>query len=473
MKQKILLINPPLTKEEQAGSLEKIANFIPPLGLLYIATTLKKNNFDVKLIESIPLKYTKSEIIRDIKNFSPDVIGVTATILSFENCVDLCENIKKNFKIPIIIGGPQITSQPNLLLKHNCFDFAVLSEGENTIVEFLENYFNKKQSFKQINGLAYVENEQLIVTKARDFIKNLDNLPLLDWKLIPPLSQYSPNPAGYKRLPFGHLTTSRGCPFHCAYCDQSVWKHKFRAMTPERMIHDVQKLIKNFGVKEIKFYDDIFTLNKKRVFEFCQKILKSKIDLTWSCSTRVDCVDEKLLKIMKKAGCWQIDYGIESGNQKILDVMKKNITLQQSTKAIALTKNAGINTRAFFVIGIPGETLHTIQDTVNFAKKLQLDIVTFYSFMAYPGCELYEKLKKQNKIIHEDYNYYTSIINFEKTKLHYVPDGMTEKMIKTSIKKAYRQFYFSPSYIIRQIKNIQSMEDIKKRILGFKTLLGL
>ncbi|MBU1136561.1 MAG: radical SAM protein [Nanoarchaeota archaeon] len=471
---KIVLINPPIQIKEIAGSLEEIANIIPPLGIGYIGAVLKKDGFDVKIVDCIPLKLTKEKLGEILKETNPNIISFTATILTIGHAIKTAKYLRSIFPEKIfVIGGPHFTSLPEKTMKESDFDFGILGEGENTFLEFVNMIEQKKKNFSKIKSLVWRKYGEIVINPRREFIKNLDNLPYPARELFPPLEYYQPMPGGYKRLPFGHMVTSRGCPYRCTFCDRSVFGEKFRARSAKNVADEIEFLIKEYGIKEIKFYDDLFTADKSRVMEICDEIIKRKINISWSCSSRVNTVDFEMLKKMKEAGCWQIDYGIESGNQEVLNKMRKGITLKQSEQAVEWTKKAGIKARAFIIIGMPGETKESIDDTINFVKKLPLDVVAFYAVMIYPGNELYETIKKQGKLIHEDFSQYSSLIDVENTKLHYVPEGLTEDYVKKSIQRAYKEFYLRPGYIIRQALSIRSITDIKRYWQAFKTILGM
>ncbi len=474
-KTRIALVNPPLDIKEQAGSLEDIANIIMPLGIGYVAAVLKKDGFNVKVIDCVPLKITKEKLGKILNEIKPDIVLFTATIITINNATSSAKYLKKILpkKTIFVIGGPQFTSLPEKTMKEGSFDFGIIGEGEYTALELANMIEKGKKDFGKIKSLLWYKKGKRIINPRREFIKNLDELPFPARELFPSLKYYTPAPGGYKRLPFAHMITSRGCPYRCTFCDRSVFGENFRARSPKNVVDEIEHLVRKYDVKEIKFYDDLFTRDKDRVIKICDEILKRKIDISWSCSTRVDSVSFELLKKMKEAGCWQVDYGIESGNQDVLNKMRKGITLKQSEQAVKWTKKAGIKARAFIVIGMPGETKQSIRDTINFTKKLPLDVVTFYYVVIFPGNELYEIVKKEGRLLHEDFSKYTSLIDVKDSKLHYIPEGLTEEHIKKEISRAYKEFYLRPSYLIRQALSIRSLTDVKRYWAAFKALLKM
>ena len=458
-----------MSAEKQAGSLKGVANMILPLGIGVLASVLEKNKFDVKIIDCVPENLSLEELKERIDREKPDLIGITATILSYDAALETGKKLK-NYKI--VIGGPHFPSVPEKVMQEECFDFGVIGEGEETILE-LCNALKYDKDFSKINGLVYRENGEIKINKRRDLIKNLDELPFPALHLYPDLKKYTPMPGGYKQLPFAHMITSRGCPYRCVYCDRSVFGNRFRSQSPERVIKEIEFLVEKYGVKEIKFYDDTFTMDMERVSKICDLIIEKGIKITWSCSTRVDRVNKELLMKMKKAGCWQIDYGLESGDQRMLNIMKKGITLEQSRNAAKWTKEAGIRLRAFIILGMPGETNESIRNTIDFVKELRVDVVAFYALMIYPGNELYDMVKKEGRLLHEDYSQFSSLIDTKKTRLHYVPDGMNEEELKNWIRKAYKEVYLNPRYLTRQIGSIKNFGDVKRYWGAFKTIVRM
>ncbi len=260
------------------------------------------------------------------------------------------------------------------------------------------------------------------------------------------------------------MITSRGCPGRCTYCKGSLLGERIRFKSAEKIFKEIVFLQDNYGIRDITFYDDTFTSNKQRVRDFCNLILKNKLDLTWCCFSRVDTVDFDLLKEMKKAGCYQVLYGVESADPQILANIKKRITLEKVEETVANTKKAGIEVRLSFMFGNPGETEETIKKTIQYAISLDPDLVSFNITTPYPGTEMFKWAKENNYLIHEDWSKY----NFAKPVMN-LPTITSEKVLEY-YKKAHRQFYFRPTYILKRLMKIRSVEDFKR---NFKPLLGL
>ena len=477
---KTILINPPLSAYEQAAGLEGIENVMPPLGIGYLAAVLEKNNFNVKIIDARVLKINYEKVIKILKKIKPDIIGITATVLEIQKSIKFSDIIKNELPDSLlIIGGPHLTSAPFQTMQKSVFDIGVIGEGEYTLLEIVQELSKLEKGntlsppqLKKIKGIIYRVDGEIILSPSRPYIDDIDRLPFPARHLYPPLFRYSPVPASYIKLPLGHIMTSRGCPYQCIFCDRKVFGNRTRTRSPKNVVDELEELIKVHKAKEIKFFDDTFTLNKKRIYEIFKVMSKRNLKFPWSCLTRVNCVDYPLLKTMKQAGCWQVAFGLESGDQRMLNIMKKGTTVEQNRKAVIWAKKAGLNVRAYFVLGMPGETSQSIRKTIDFAKSLPLDIVTFYTLTIYPGNELYKMLKKEGKLLHEDYSQYNPLIDINKSKLAYVPEGLTEKYIKMMVSKAHKEFYFRFNYIFRQTLSIRSWSDIKRFWRGFKAVLN-
>ncbi len=362
-------------------------------------------------------------------------------------------------------------------MKKSIYDIGVMSEGEETLLEIVESLSRSGSlqidDLRKIRGIAYREGNEIHITSSRPFIENLDLLPFPARHLYPPLSCYKALPASYIRQPLGHIMTSRGCPYHCIYCDRKVFGNRFRARSPVNVVDELEELLTVHKAREIRFFDDTFTLDRKRVYGIIAEIERREMNFPWSCLTRVSCVDLPLLRAMKKAGCWQVAFGLESGDQGMLERMKKGTTLEQNREAVMAAKKAGLNVRAYFVLGIPGETHQSVRNTIDFAKSLPLDVVTFYTITLYPGSDLYENVKNEGKVLHQDFSHYNPLIDVNTSILAYIPDGFTEQEFKELVSKAHKEFYFRIGYMARQVLSIRSWSDITRYWHGFKAVASL
>jgi len=473
-KYNILFISPGLSAKKQAGSLESIANVLPTLGIGYIAALLEREGFGVRILDCIGKPMSLDEVICEANQFKPKIIGITATILTIDAAYEIGKKLKENLpSIPLIVGGPQFCSDPFDIIEKDIFDVGVIGEGEQTFLEIAETLRDGTFSPESIKGIVYKKDGIIKQSEPRPYISDLDTLLFPARHLYSPLSVYKPVPASYRKKPVGLMITSRGCPYQCIFCDRTVFGNRFRAHSAEYVVDEIELLMNEFGAREIRFMDDTFTMDANRTYAICDQILKRRIKVPWTCLTRVDRVSLDLLRMMKKSGCWQVIYGLESGDDQILKRIKKGVNVGDNEKAVRLAKKAGLNVRATFVFGMPGETVDSIRKTVDFTKRVKLDVVNFFTVILYPGNELYKIANREGKLIHRDYEHYTSLIDTEKTKLHYIPEGITEKELKNAIVRAYRNYYFRLSFIARQILSIRTIGDLKRYWDAFRSLVSL
>lgn len=449
----ILLINPNYSKNTDTEE-----GVIAPLGICYISAYLKKNNIKAEVLDANALKLKNEEILSMVRQKEPLIIGITATTPSIIKAYELANEIKKNDKIKIVVGGPHVTNLSERTLNENAnIDIVVRGEGEITTFNLI-NILKEKGNLSGIKGITYREGNKIVFNETREYIKDLDSLPEPDRSDLP-INKYSPSIKWLKRMPFATMMTSRGCPNDCVFCaSKTVFGRATRFRSPENVLAEIKNLISQFGIKEIMFYDDTFTLDKNRIDELCDLLIKNMIDITWGCLSRVDRIDENLLIKMKKAGCHLICYGIESGSERMLNIIRKNINLKQVEKAIELTKKVGIDCSASFVFGVPGETKETMQQTINFAVKINPLFAQFYRVVPLPGTELFNIYLKQQKNDNINWGNFLELGSAENLiKL----DTISEKDFNYFLRMSYRKFYLRPKKIFQIFFKMLAPRKIK------------
>lgn len=359
----------------------------PPLGLGYIAAYLKRHDVSVNIVDCTFLDMKQA--IDRIRRSKPDIIGLQTMFSMKEKTTEFAHILRKDCEF-LVAGGPLTTSNPEQFLQD--FDVIVLGEGEQTMLELAQAVQNG-DSLEKVPGIIYKSGKQLKHTAPRGFIQDLDALPF-------PARDLFENDA-YKRYykhRFGYTTTStltsRGCPFQCDFCSRPVFGNTFRTRSASNIVDEVEE-VQTFGYERIWFADDCFTLDRTRLLTICNELIKRRIGMGWECLSRVDTVDTEIAQKMKQAGCIRVYFGIESGNNTILKIMKKHATIEQAQKAVSVFKKAGVQTGAFFILGYPGENQQTILDTVNFASSLPLDYLSFTFPYPIPGTPLYNRVKSQ------------------------------------------------------------------------------
>jgi anaerobic magnesium-protoporphyrin IX monomethyl ester cyclase len=431
----------------------------PPLGLLYIAAVLEQNGYEVEVIDYDVNKVEDKEFPVIITNV--DVVGITATTPTFNHAKQIAKEVKKHKDIPVILGGIHATISPEEVMQDTCFDFVVIGEGEQTILELI-TAIQKGSSFNLIDGICYRQNNQIIRNKNRKLIQDLDTIPFPARYLLKHLNSYVPPDA--VTTSSTSIITSRGCPGRCTFCcTKQIFGQKFRFRSVKNVVDEIEYLIDEFGVKEIHIMDDCFTVNKKRVLEFRDEIKARKINIPFAFSNglRADQIDRDILMALKDINVSTVGYGVESGNQRILNNIKKGITLDRVREAYRLSKELGFSTWGFFIIGLPGEDIETIKDTINFAIELDPDFAKFLILKPYPGSEVFQQLSEKGLIVDYNYEHY-STYEFPVHRL----ETLTQEEIFEWQKRAFRQFYLRPSKIIQHLKRIKSFTQLKYDLLS-------
>jgi len=473
----VLLIQPPISINERYGrNVGGSGGYLPPLGLAMLAAVLKEKNFNVRIIDPIVMGYRDEDIFGLIEEERPKVIGITSITLTYHMAKTLAGKIRGKYpNILLIIGGHHVTIMPERVLEDTDFNIGVLGEGEETIVEILMlfksvkyeiNEIISRKKLEKIDGIAFKEKDNIFITKPRKLIVDLDALPYPARELLP-MEKYIPLPNQYKKQPVVHMTAIRGCPYSCSFCSNNkIFGRKIRYRSPDKVVEEIKFVIKKYAAKEISFWDDMMTVDKKWMNEFCDILIKENVGINWTCYSRVDSIDEPMIQKMKIAGCWNIFFGFESGVQELLDNIHKGITIEQIKIANDLCKKIGIDVRASFMFALPGETPALARKTIEFAKKLNPDYVQFCITTPYPGTKLYADAHKYGRLIKD----YTKFSIWEPVFIPWGYDNSDE--IKAIEKTAMREFYLRPAYILSRLKKIDSIEDILRYINGVRFLLG-
>jgi len=405
----------------------------PPLGLGYIVSYLRQSGVTANLVDSTFM--SEKEAVERVKSSRPDIIGIYSMFSMKMPALQMAHLLKDSCSM-LVAGGPLPSVSPECFVSD--FDAVAIGEGEKTALELVRCYESGKP-ISEIEGIAYRESDQdlrgkIIYTKPRQFIKNLDSLP------FPARDQFD-NEAYKKHFheKYGYTTTSmitsRGCPFQCDFCSRAIFGNHFRTRTAKNVVDEMQS-VQELGYDRIWFSDDCFTLDKKRLLSICEEMMQRQLDIGWECLSRVDTIDKDVAFRMKQAGCVRVFFGLESGNDAILALMKKQATTSQGRKAVLTAKSAGIQVGAFFIVGYPGETNKTILDTLRFGSSLPLDYLSFTLPYPIPGTTLYERVK--HKIDTEDWDErkHRGLIEH---KLLYRSD-FSEAKLKFGILKATGQF---------------------------------
>lgn len=404
---KILFLNPPtsFTQKYKDWDLSDVKSSSPPLGMLYLASVARRagHTADFLDLEVNPSAFST------ITSLKPDLVAMTAMTINANSAIEISKKLK-SLKVPIILGGVHATACPKEMESYELFDRVFVGEGERDFNSY-------------IGGSPFGD--------------SLDDLPhpsydLVDWK------RYRLSVMGSRSEKSIGLVTSRGCFGKCHFCSRQIFGNRIRCHSVDYILDDLYRLKRDYGVSDFLFYDDLFVANKERLREFCERVK----GISWSCCARVDTVTLQDLKLMKSAGCWLVEYGIESGSQVILDKMGKGINLEKVEKAIESTRKAGIKAKGNFIFGYVGESHETLAESLRFISRCKLDYFQHTFFTPLPGTDDYERAERYGEVNKEWTASNTFSINF-------IPKGLTREDLILTSRRAFLRFYLHPLRILR------------------------
>ncbi|MFH0801450.1 MAG: radical SAM protein [bacterium] len=444
----VLLINPPY--EHTVGRFQRLAHFTdPPLGIAYLASFLREQLPEVKtdILDAAALNMTLAQIVGHIEQKRPRIVGLSSVTITANLVKKIARAVRKILPETLLVaGGIHPTVLPNDFFPD--MDVSVLGEGELTMLELARAFLGGKRSsrdFSDIRGIVFSPDGEPVRTAERPLIPDLSTLPFPARDLLPLdkyLCQY-PHRAPTRR--YSTMIISRGCPYDCTFCcSKQIWRREVRFRSPDDILDELHEVRERHQISMIHFADDNFCLSRERSLELFRRMIEEKTDVRWSCLTRVDALDEDLLRLMKQAGCVELHIGVESGDPEVLKSINKNISVPHIKEVFALVKKAGINSKGSFILGNRGETRETILKTIDLA--LELDPTTaFISIMVpYPGTPIFEEYKEKNLITTYDwdrYNYYMEPV--------FQPEGLPASELKKMRIQADSRFYFRPRKILK------------------------
>ena len=435
---------------------------MPPIGLGYLAAALRRGGFDeVVILDCVKEGLSFNGFRGFLERIKPRIVGFQIFSYDFDSVVKSIEIVKQlNHETKVLIGGAHVSATSALALEEiKQADYGFVGEGEIGLPMLAGRLLRDEQiPLENIPGLIWSENSS-IRENARTGVEDLDSLGFQPWDLMPPAS-YPDNPQGgfYKRFPIAPISTTRGCPYLCTFCGSGVnMGHKLRFRSIDHVLDEMVMLRNDYGVGEFHIIDDMFNFYKERVFGFCQGIKDRKLDInyTFPNGLRLNQLDMEMLKIMKDTGAYAFTVGIESGSQRILDSMKKGLTLELIEEKVNLINSAGLEPSGFFIIGYPDETVDDINATINFAKRLRLKRAHFSNFLPLPGTEVTRKLIERGEIRRPDWG------TLFYSKVPYAPKGITKKQLKRLQRRAFLEFYLRPRILLKLLSEIKSLRHLK------------
>jgi radical SAM superfamily enzyme YgiQ (UPF0313 family) len=472
---KVMLINPPIRRMISANVpvfVEKERGTYPPLGLLYIAAYLREHGPEgtqVQVLDTVLLGLTDTQIEEHIRQESPDVVGIqtiTFTLLDAVRVVQMCKRV--NPAIVTVLGGRHCDLYPKETLGQPGVDFVVTGEGEVTMTRLVE-HLSDLNRLKSVPGLTFRDGDH-VVHNACTVIENLDDLPFPARELTP-YGDYRFLLA--KGAVFTTLITSRGCPYGCSFCDEG--HKKFRALSAQRVVAEILDCRNRLGIRQFFIYDSTFTADRERVLQICRLLQDCQADISFDIRSRIDLMDDEMLRALKGAGCIRIQYGVESGNDCILAAIGKNITVAEVRDIVHRTRGHGFEILCDFMIGLPGETAREVEDTVRLALELPINYAQFAITTPYPGTKLYEY--GIEKGLFDDYWREFSREPSADFQPHLWEEYFDRRQLTELMMQAYERFYFRPAYIFQELRHLSSFSEACLKIkaglhLALRSVLG-
>lgn len=457
---KVLFVNPPQT----ASKYKFMGVIAPPLGIAYMAGVLQENNIDVEIVDASAEDMDFKDVEKELLKRKPDLVALTALTPTIGRALETAQVVKETLPDSIVVmGGYHPTFNFIETLEDENVDIVIRGEGEYIMLNLVQALENQS-SLHDVKGIVFEDknSKEIVVNPEAPLIQDLDELPFPALNLLPMKK--------YRLLDMDtHMTTmitTRGCPMQCSFCSSAAMHgKKIRERSVENIVDEIEYLNTNYDIDTIAFMDDTFTLKKRKVMAICDEILKRNIEIMWGCTSRVDTLDEKLLKKMKEAGCITIFIGVESADQQQLDNMCKNTTIAKIENAFKIAHKLKIRTIASVALGMPGDTKEIMNKTVKFVHKLKPNYAIYSLATPYPGTRFYKEAFEKNLIKIKDWSKYTLI-----TPILETIDCSLNDMRKIQA-KAFMKFYLRPHYIIRQF--LQDGPYLLKTIFGvIKTALS-
>ncbi|MBN2482777.1 MAG: cobalamin-dependent protein [Candidatus Omnitrophica bacterium] len=439
--------------EEDIDVVGREFGLMPPLGLAYAAAIMEQSGHTVIIIDANALRFSEEKTVKILREFNPDLIGFMLTVWTFQLTLSWIKYIKRHLNAPILVGNIQLQLYPEETFSHKEIDYGIIGSAQHSLPKLL-SALEKNGSLEDIEGIVFRKNGKVVIHYPGSFYEDFNTLPFPARHLLP---NQCYREVMSKRKNFTILMTSKGCPGKCSFCH--IQNTPYSCRSPVGVADEIEQCYRKYNIREIDIFDPSFTIDRQRIIEICREIQNRKLDIHFSCRARIDQVDEELLAIMARTGFKKILYGIESGDQRILDTIKKGITIAQIQRAIVMTKAKGMKALGFFLIGAPEDTVESVKKTIRFAEQLKVDYAQFHKVMAKPCTELYEQVKV---IMKRDYwrEFVLGVAGEERLPSPWT--GLTEKQIEDFTIRAYRSFYFRPGYLIDTLCNIKSFDEFAR-----------
>ncbi len=457
--QNVLLVHPLGYQLDKADDdISRIANIMPPLGLASIAAYLDERGFNSAIIDCYAEPLASDRLILDyITEYNPVMVGFSCTTSSFHDGVRIAKLIKEeNTEVKVVFGGVHVSAIKEKVFEFANIDYVLVGEGEQGLYELLTT---PKDQYSDIEGLLWRNDNKVCFNGNRKTMLDLDTLPFPAYEKLTHYPEAYQLPIfNYPKAPNTSCISSRGCPYACSYCDRSVFKRSFRYNSADYLYRHLTYLKKRFHIRHINFYDDQFTFHRQRVEEFCNRMVASPLDMTFNCAVRAEHIDYNLLCLMKKAGCWMISLGIETGDENLLAQHRQNADLKMLAEKIKLIKKAGIRVKGLLMMGLPGETETSIKKSMEYVFSLPIDDFNLAKFTPFPGSPIY-------KNVHDVGTFEEDWARMDCMDFIFVPNGMTKERLDDLFIKFYQAHFKRPKVLLGYLAMLWKSPDSWRRFL--------
>lgn len=458
-------MNPPWVKKE--GNIwRKVAGVVPPLGLAYLAAVAEARGARARILDAQALGLSEQQTAAEISRTPARIIGFTATTPIVNGAYRLAAHAcTAHPHARILMGGPHVTALPEEPFSKIPGAIVVRGEAEETFKDLLD-----EKPPEDIAGISFSESGKpgapVIHNPARPLIADLDTLPMPAYHLLP-IRNYYPSLGNYRRKPALSIIATRGCYGKCTFCYRETFGNTVRTRSLDLIVAELRLLREKYGIRDVSFYDDVFMGTKKKIRSFCERMIKEKLDVIWLCNLRGELTDPETLKLMRRAGCYMVDYGVESGSEEILESMHKNAELERTRECIRMARAAGLDIKCGFIIGSPGETRRSMRATLDTALDIAPDTAMFNISTPFPGTEIFQWAEREGRLLSRDWDLYDYS--------HVIMDLPTVKKadIEDFYKTVYRKFYLRPSYIARRALKLRTPDHARMAAEAFLAISRL
>ncbi|HZR84722.1 MAG TPA: radical SAM protein [Candidatus Binatia bacterium] len=471
----LVLMEPPFCFWDRSmDRLREGEETIPGIGILILAAMARDRGYDVHVVDAKRAGTTNEDAADRIVALRPDVLGISCTTISITNGARIAQRVKDALPgCTTVVGGAHVSAIPErTLAAFDAFDFGVVGEGEDSLFDLMTR-LEEGRCVRTVAGLVYRDDRgaaaltgpgpadgPIRANPRAAYIEDLDRLPLPAWDLVPNFPYaFSPSMFNYRRTPVGTVITQRGCPFSCTFCDRSTSGKKGRWHSVEYVVEMIRQMT-DAGVKHILFYDDLFTVNKARVRQLCEAILDHDMDLSWSCNSHPNLLDPATMALMKRAGCWQIAYGIESGSQRVLNHVKHEVKIPRLLDTLRMTRAAGLKIKGLMMCAHPTETVESLQETNAFLRTAPIDLMQLTKFTPYPGTPSYPT-------IHEHGDFEEDWERMNAMNFVFIPKGLDEATLEHWFDRMYRTFYSRPDVLLGLARLVIEEPQFLRRLGGY------